>query len=155
VNESKTDTTASRFAANIRSRRESRGLSQRELAQALVDLGHSSFRQQTIAEIEAGSRQVKLDEALACSRALGITVDRLIRRASLTKEANELLDSAREALETTRHATHWVTERDAARRRLHKAVTKGEGNEAELADELAVARRALADTEDKAPGPKP
>ena len=149
MNEGKADTAASRFAANIRSRRESRGLSQRELAQALVDLGHSSFRQQTIAEIEAGSRQVKLEEALACSRALGITVDHLIRPTGLTKEANELLDAAREAVDATRHATHWATERDAARRRLHEAVARGSDYEDALADELAIARRALADTEDK------
>jgi transcriptional regulator with XRE-family HTH domain len=147
MNESRADTTAARFAANIRSRRESRGLSQRELAQALVDLGHSSFRQQTIAEIEAGSRQVKLDEALAYSRALGITVDNLIRPTSLTKEATDLLEAAREALDTTRHATHWAAERDAALLRLHKAITRAASHEEELADELAVARRALSDAE--------
>jgi len=147
VNESRADTAASRFAANIRSRRELHGLSQRELAQALVDLGHSSFLQQTVAEIEAGSRQVKLDEALAFSRALGITVDNLIRPAGLTREASELLDAARAALDTTRHATHWSRERDAARRQLEKAIARGASYEDELADELAVARRALAETE--------
>ncbi len=85
--------TASRFALNIRARRELSGLSQRELAQALVDLGHASFRQQTIAEVESGGRQVKLDEALALARALGITVDSLIRPAGLTRQAGRAADS--------------------------------------------------------------
>lgn len=148
MSESKGDTTASRFAANIRSRRELRGLSQRELAQALVDLGHSSFRQQTVAEIEAGGRQVKLDEAMAFSSALGISVDSLIRPAGLTKEANELLDTARVTQEASRQATYWVTERDAARRRLENVIASGAKHEGALSDELAVARRVLAETDD-------
>lgn len=138
--------TASRFAMNVRARRELSGLSQRELARALVDLGHASFRQQTIAEIESGGRQVKLDEALALARALGITVDSLIRPAGLTRQAGELLTAAREAQEAARHAARWAGERELARHKLQHAIETGSEHETELAGELALARRALAET---------
>jgi transcriptional regulator with XRE-family HTH domain len=144
----KQDPTAARFAANVRARRELRGWSQRQLAERMADLGHRSFRQQTVAEIEQGSRAVKLDEALALSRALGISVDNLIRPAGLTKVASELLAAAWEALDTTRQAREWAGESEAARRRLAKALVAATGHEDALADELAVAQRALAETED-------
>lgn len=149
MGEGKPDTTASRFAGNVRARRELSGMSQSELAQALVNLGHSSFRQQTIAEIEGSRRQVKLDEAMALSRALGITVDSLIRPVRLTRQASELLDAARVLEEAARQAARWLTERNAARRRLEKALTAAAGHEDELADELAVARSTLADAKDE------
>lgn len=142
------ETTASRFARNVRARREVRGMSQGDLAQAVADQGHPSFRQQTIAEIESGNRQVKLDEAVALSRALGISLDSLMRPAGLTRQAGGLLDAAREAREATRQAHSWARQRADARWRLDKAIGAAAGNEAPLADELAVARRALAETED-------
>lgn len=148
MTDGKNGAAASRFAVNVRARRELRGMSQADLALALVNLGHRSFRQQTVAAIENGGRQVKLDEALALSRALGITVDNLIRPAKLTAQASELLDAAREIQETTRQAAHWAAERLAARHRLEKALKTAAGNETGLADELAVARRALAETKD-------
>jgi transcriptional regulator with XRE-family HTH domain len=148
VSEGKQDPTAARFAANVRARRELRGWSQRQLAEAMSALGYRNFRQQTLAEVEAGSRAVKLDEALALSRALGITVDNLIRPAGLTKVASELLAASWEALETTRQARDWARESEAARRRLAKALVAATGHEVELADELAVAQRAQAETED-------
>jgi transcriptional regulator with XRE-family HTH domain len=147
VTERKKDTAATRFAANVRARRELNGMSQRALAQAMIDLGHGSFRQQTIAEIEAGGRQVKLEEALAISRALGISMDNLVRPAGLTRQASELLAAAREMRETTRQVRQWVNDRDAARRRLEKALAAAGAHESELADELAVAQRAQAETE--------
>jgi transcriptional regulator with XRE-family HTH domain len=146
VSDGKQDPTAARFAANVKARRELRGWSQRQLAERMADLGHRSFRQQTVAEIEQGGRAVKLDEALALSRALGISVDNLIRPAGLTKVASELLAAAWETLDTTRQARHWTGESEAARRRLDKAVKRATSHETELADELAVARRALAET---------
>jgi transcriptional regulator with XRE-family HTH domain len=148
VSQGNEDPTAARFAANVRARRELRGWSQRQLAEAMSGLGYRSFRQQTVAEIEAGFRSVKLDEALAMSRALGITVDNLIRPAGLTSVASELLAAAWEALDTTRQVKHWTGERAAARRRLAKAITAAKGHETELDAELAVAQRALAETED-------
>jgi transcriptional regulator with XRE-family HTH domain len=138
---------ASRFAANVRARRELNGMSQGDLAQAMRDLDHGTFRQQTVAEIERGSRAIKLDEALSLSRALGITVDNLLRPAGLTKEASELLDSAREARETHRAALHWAAEHDHAVRRVEQALKRAAGHEAELADEIAVARNTLIEPE--------
>jgi transcriptional regulator with XRE-family HTH domain len=128
----------------MRARRELRGWSQRQLAQALVELGHPTFRQQTVAEIESGYRQVKLDEALALSRALGISVDNLIRPAGLTVRASELLAAAWDTQDANRHARHWAAKHETALRRLVRAIEAGDGEEG-LADELAVARRTLAE----------
>jgi transcriptional regulator with XRE-family HTH domain len=147
VSEGRPDTAAARFAANMRARRELRGWSQRELAQALVELGHPTFRQQTVAEIESGYRQVKLDEALALSRALGISVDNLIRPAGLSARASELLAAAWEMQDANRHARHWAAKHASARRRLVRAIDAGVGEDG-LADELAVARRTMAETND-------
>jgi transcriptional regulator with XRE-family HTH domain len=144
VTDGKTQTAASRFAANVRARRELRGWSQRQLARALVDLGHPTFRQQTVAEIEAGDRAVKLDEALALSSALGISVDSLIRPAGLARQASELLDAAWAAREAGRQAAHWTAEHHAAQQRLARLLKAAGSYETELADEVAIARRALA-----------
>jgi transcriptional regulator with XRE-family HTH domain len=141
------NTAADRFAANMRLRRELRGWSQRQLAEALVDLGHPTFRQQTVAEIESGYRQVKLDEALALSRALGISVDGLIRPPELSARASELLAAAWETQEANRHARHWADRHTSARRRLVSAVAAADPDD-QLAEELAVARRTLAETAD-------
>ena len=141
------NTAAGRFAANMRARRELRGWSQRQLAETLVDLGHPTFRQQTVAEIESGYRQVKLDEALALSRALGISVDGLIRPAEVSARASELLAAAWETQEANRHASHWADRRASARRRLVSAVAAADPDD-ELAEELAVARRTLVETSD-------
>jgi len=144
MSEGNPDTAAGRFAANMRARRELRGWSQRQLAQALVELGHPTFRQQTVAEIESGYRQVKLDEALALSRALGISVDNLIRPEGLTARASELLAAAWETQDANRNARHWAVKHASAMRRLVRAIEAGDGEDG-LADELAVARRALAE----------
>lgn len=145
MSEVRPHTAAGRFAANLRARRELRGWSQRQLAEALVDLGHPTFRQQTVAEIESGYRQVKLDEALALSRALGISVDNLIRPAELSARASELLAAAWETQEANRHARHWADRHTSSRQRLVSAVAAADPED-ELAEELAVARRILAET---------
>jgi len=142
MSDGRSDTAAARFAVNMRRRRELRGWSQRQLAQELVDLGHSTFRQQTVAEIEAGLRQVKLDEALALSRALGLSVENLIRPEGVSARAGELLAAAWEIQDANRHARHWADKSASARRRLVTAI-QAAGHEDELADELAVARQAL------------
>jgi transcriptional regulator with XRE-family HTH domain len=147
VSEGTPDNSAGRFASNMRARRELRGWSQRQLAQALVELGHPTFRQQTVAEIESGYRQVKLDEALALSRALGMSVENLIRPAGLTARAGELLAAAWETQDANRHARHWAAKHASARRRLLRAIETADREDG-LADELAVARRTLAETND-------
>lgn len=59
------------IAANVREYRESRGLSQDELAQRMTDRGFG-FSQATIWKIESGQRPVKLSEAAALANALEI-----------------------------------------------------------------------------------
>lgn len=59
------------IAANVREYRESRGLSQDELAQRMTDRGFG-FSQATIWKIESGQRPVKASEAAALADALDI-----------------------------------------------------------------------------------
>ncbi len=65
-------------AANLRVYRETRGVSQEELAQRMTDRGFG-FSQATIWKIEQGKRPVKIGEVVALAHALG-----LIRWADLT-----------------------------------------------------------------------
>lgn len=143
VNDSKTDTIAARFAENVRARRQLLGKSQAELAQGMRDLGFESFRQQTVAEVEAGNRQVKLDEAHALARVLGQTMDGMTRPAGLARQANALLEAAGNLLDASREESRWASERDSAQRRVEKALSAADGWPYALSDEIAVARRAL------------
>ncbi len=76
-------------AANLRVYRETRGVSQEELAQRMTDRGFG-FSQATIWKIEQGKRPVKIGEVVALARALG-----LIRWADLTLDPVEANYQAR------------------------------------------------------------
>jgi transcriptional regulator with XRE-family HTH domain len=59
------------FAANLREYRESRGMSQEELAQRMTERGFG-FSQATIWKIEQGKRPVKISEAAALADAIDL-----------------------------------------------------------------------------------
>lgn len=65
------DTVDEDFAANLRRRRESEGLSQDELAQRMTERGFG-FSQATVWKIEQGKRPVKISEMVALADALGV-----------------------------------------------------------------------------------
>ncbi|WP_423445261.1 helix-turn-helix transcriptional regulator [Kocuria sp. KSNUG] len=61
-----------RFRQSLRQCREEQGLSMGELARRMVDAGWSDFHQATVSRIEKGQRPVRLGEARALSRLLGV-----------------------------------------------------------------------------------
>ncbi|MFF0770920.1 helix-turn-helix domain-containing protein [Nonomuraea wenchangensis] len=86
------------FAANMRAVRQQRGWSQHELGTRLVEAG-MSLHQSTIARIESGQRPVRLNEAVAMARALGVGLADLLapmsdspesRKTALRKEIEDL-----------------------------------------------------------------
>jgi transcriptional regulator with XRE-family HTH domain len=66
------------FGRRLRVLREERGVSQQALAAALAPLGITTWHQTTVGKIEAGSRAVRLTEALAVAELFATTVDELL-----------------------------------------------------------------------------
>lgn len=64
------------FAANLRTLRESREMSQDDLAATMSEQGFP-FHQTTVYKIETGARRVQLTEALALARILGVPVEQM------------------------------------------------------------------------------
>lgn len=77
--------TDERFGALVRQRRETMGLSQQEVSDALREAGHA-VSPTAFAKVEAGTRAVKISEAVALARILALHIDLL----SLTVEADAL-----------------------------------------------------------------
>lgn len=61
-----------RFRQSLRQCREEQGLSMGELARRMVDAGWTDFHQSTVSRIEKGQRPVRLGEARALARLLGV-----------------------------------------------------------------------------------
>lgn len=59
-------------STNVRRLRETRGISQEDLAQRMADRGHA-FSQATIWKIEQGKRPLKMTEAIALAEELGLS----------------------------------------------------------------------------------
>lgn len=64
-----------RFAANLRTLREGKGLSQSALAQAMTERG-IPWHQQTVTRLEAGEQQVRFRELVALAAVLETSLDR-------------------------------------------------------------------------------
>lgn len=78
------------FAAQLRLVRESRGMSQAELARAATECG-APMQQQTVAKIERGGQTISLDQAGSLATALGRPLAELLGppEDSLTAEQTE------------------------------------------------------------------
>lgn len=86
-------------ATNLRQFREERGMSQDELAQRMSERGFG-FTQATIWKIESGQRPVKISEAVALGKALGLlSWTHLIEEPKLTRRLAELQAANRRAYE--------------------------------------------------------
>lgn len=68
------------IGARIKAKREHRGWSQSEMAKFLADHGIESMHPTTIAKIEAGSRSIRVNEAVAIADLFEMTVDALLGR---------------------------------------------------------------------------
>ena len=136
-----------RFSANLRLARERTGLSQEALAEQMRNFGFPSFRQNTIYRIETGSRSVKLEEALALSRATNTSIDSLARPRGLSRQAWRVLDTARVVRQLAKSLAENARQLSAARKHLQVAMDKvrEEDLETELADEMSIGRYAIAE----------
>jgi len=67
------------FARNVRRRREAIGVPQGVVAGIMFSYGFRTWRQTTLAKVEAGERAVKLDEAFALAEIYAISLDDLLR----------------------------------------------------------------------------
>jgi len=68
----------SRFGRRMRSVREQRGLSQQALVAMLCGLGITHWHQTTVGKVEAGTRPVRLAEAMAVAQLFDMTLDELL-----------------------------------------------------------------------------
>lgn len=92
------------FAGRVRAARESLGMSQAELAQATSEVLGRTIYASAMARIESGDRSVKLDEAVALSRALEVGLPDLLpsdteldaKRAALAEARSRLEQAQRE-----------------------------------------------------------
>lgn len=75
------------FAAEVRRRREQRGLSQTDLAALLRDRYSLKFHQATIDRVEKAVRPCRLDEVYAIAEALGCSVDDMLDDWSTAEKA--------------------------------------------------------------------
>ncbi|SES28845.1 Helix-turn-helix domain-containing protein [Lentzea xinjiangensis] len=101
-------------AVNLRQFREQRGVSQDELAQRMSERGFG-FTQATIWKIERGQRPVKISEAVALGKALGLSSwTHLTEEPALTRRLSDLQDANRRANEA-------YTETKAAAARFFEA----------------------------------
>lgn len=75
------------FAAEVRRRREQRGLSQTDLAALLRDRYALKFHQATVDRVEKAVRPCRLDEVYAIAEALGCSVDDMLDDWSTTEKA--------------------------------------------------------------------
>lgn len=105
------------FAANLRSVREARGLSQVKFAEEMSARGWP-WRQQTVTRVETGRRAVRFGEAKAAAEILRTSLDRLSwSGAELTETAFV------EEIAATLHREWNATAQAVAR--LHAAMSRG------------------------------
>lgn len=89
---------ASIFGRNLRTFRESLGMSQTDLARAMQAQGWEKYSQVSVSRTEEGSRTVRLDEAFALAQCVRESVDSLLRAPEISKWYSSAL-SAGTALE--------------------------------------------------------
>lgn len=107
-----------RFRENMRYIREEKGWSQGELSRRLLESGWSVFHQTTITRIESGSRQVRLDEAIAIANALHVTLETM----TLDARAAAVLAEVRKSSELRRELSELGLRYAEAQRSLRKAL---------------------------------
>lgn len=95
-----------RFATNLRTTRERKGMTQAQLAEAMTEHGIPGWRQQTVTRVENGHRRIWIGEAQALADILGTTMERLTWAQG---EDRELTD-VDEAVVTLRRAWRQVSD---------------------------------------------
>ncbi len=77
------------FRKKIRLEREGRGWSQAQVSQSLKSKGIDNMHSTTVAKIESGEREVKLDEAAAIADLFEMSLDALVARGSTKRRDDE------------------------------------------------------------------
>lgn len=95
------ETAERRLGVRLRREREARGWSQQEVANRLADRG-ISLHMSAIAKIEAGSRTVRLNEAMALAQVFEVRIEDLA--SPPTNELNEIIELLEGALTLHRDA---------------------------------------------------
>lgn len=139
-----------RFGENLREARMNAGMTQAEVCRRMTARTGRTYLQQTLTRIENGDQAPQLGEAAELAEIVGHDLSAMTRPPGLAREAWRLLHYAREAREAHDDRGEAGKRLAAARNQMTVAIAKmqKEGHAAALADEIAVARRALADTED-------
>ena len=96
-----------RFAENLRTAREDKGVSQVKLAQEMAARGWP-WRQQTVTRVESGHRMVRLGEALAVAEILGTNVVMLTASTRETSAVQLLAESTSRVKEAFGQITKWT-----------------------------------------------
>lgn len=78
-----------RFGQRVRAVRTEQGRAQQDIADALAEQLGLHLHQTAIAKIEAGSRAVKMSEALAIAAVLGVHIGQLLEQSRTTVQAAE------------------------------------------------------------------
>ena len=137
--------TDQRVAENIRLARLEAGMSQRELAARMRELGFGSFVQATMTRIEGRQRAVTIGEAEALADAVGTTLGNLIRPPAVARDAALLTGAVRQVLDSSRSLRDAVRRRDSALAMLEQRLKDAEAGEhaEQLGAEIASARHVL------------
>ena len=126
------------FGAHLRSRRQLLEMSQTALAEAVGELGFPMV-QQTIAKIEAGTRPVRLDEAAALARAVGLTLPQMLQ-PPINLAPGALKRALRRSREAVAKLEEDYTAADEARRAADLVAEEAASHLADVRRQLALRR---------------
>lgn len=103
------------FGQHLKAERERRGWTQPQMADMLADRCAQQFHGTTVAKIEAGTRSVRINEAVALAEVFDMTLDALVGRTqpddtTLTFAMVNLSNYAQEAQGAILRAQHTTTD---------------------------------------------
>lgn len=111
-----------RFAANLRTLREHRGLSQEALAAAMAGRGYR-WHQATVYKVESGERRIQLGEATAVAAVLGVPLDKMIEPTEDVVAVSEIRKTWNEFVTSGERLEKVLEAHDAIRRELERLFT--------------------------------
>lgn len=92
-----------RFGNRVRDEREHRGWSQADMAQMLLGKGIHPMHPTTIAKIEAGTRSVRINEAVGIAELFDVSLDTLVgHQSGAGRDLNYVLGALLDAVYTSR-----------------------------------------------------
>lgn len=98
------------FRKKLRLERERRGWSQAQVSQSLKGKGIDNMYPTTVAKIESGDREVKLDEAAAIADLFEMSLDALVARGSAKRRDDEFTFYLRRLRENARQRAGQVAD---------------------------------------------